>query len=60
VEVISQAPGMGRNITLAQQAQNWDVAFAYLFFAGLVGWAIAWTLQTVESRLLKWNRQDHD
>jgi ABC-type nitrate/sulfonate/bicarbonate transport system permease component len=60
VEVISQAPGIGRNITLAQQAQNWDVAFAYLFFAGLVGWAIAWMLQSVEARLLKWNRQDHD
>lgn len=60
VEVISQAPGIGRNITLAQQAQNWDVAFAYLFFAGLVGWAIAWALQSVEARLLKWNRQDHD
>jgi len=60
VEVISQAPGIGRNITLAQQAQNWDVAFAYLFFAGLVGWATAWTLQSVEARLLKWNRQDHD
>jgi NitT/TauT family transport system permease protein len=60
VEVISQTPGIGRNITLAQQAQNWDVAFAYLFFAGLVGWAIAWTLQSVEARLLKWNRQDHD
>ncbi|MGF9663248.1 ABC transporter permease subunit [Arthrobacter crystallopoietes] len=60
VEVISQAPGMGRNITLAQQAQNWDIAFAYLFFAGLVGWAIAWLLQTAEARLLKWNRQDHD
>ena len=60
VEVLSQTPGIGRMITLAQQAQKWDVAFAYLFFAGLVGWGIAAVLQLAERRLLKWNRQSND
>lgn len=60
VEVISQAPGLGRQITLMQQAQRWDVAFAYLFFAGLVGWGIAALLQVTENRLLKWKRQNDD
>lgn len=60
VEVISQAPGIGRQITLMQQAQRWDLAFAYLFFAGLTGWAIALLLQQAENRLLKWKRQNDD
>ncbi|WP_404287995.1 ABC transporter permease [Glutamicibacter arilaitensis] len=60
VEVISQAPGIGRQITLMQQAQRWDMAFAYLFFAGLAGWGIAALLQLGENRLLKWKRQNDD
>lgn len=60
VEVLSQAPGIGRQITLVQQAQKWDMAFAYLFFAGLVGWGLAFALQKIEARLLKWNRQVND
>lgn len=40
VEVLSQTPGLGRQITLAQHAQNWDVAFANLFFAGVFGWIV--------------------
>lgn len=60
VEVLSQAPGIGRQITLSQQEQRWDQAFAYLFFAGLVGWGIAALLSLVEGRLLRWNRQTND
>lgn len=60
VEVLSQAPGIGREITLAQESQDWDLAFAYLFFAGLMGWGIALGLQAVETRFLKWNRQPND
>lgn len=60
VEVLSQAPGIGRQITLAQESQDWDVAFAYLFFAGLIGWGIALGLQQIDARLLKWNRQTND
>lgn len=60
VEVISQAPGIGRQITLMQQAQRWDLAFAYLFFAGLIGWLIAVVLQRMETRLLIWKRQHND
>jgi ABC-type nitrate/sulfonate/bicarbonate transport system permease component len=60
VEVISQAPGVGRQITLMQQAQRWDLAFAYLFFTGLVGWTVASLLQLGENRLLTWKRQSND
>lgn len=60
VEVISQAPGIGRQITLMQQNQQWDVAFAYLFFTGLVGWGIAVGLQKIEDKLLTWKRQMND
>ena len=60
VEVLSQTPGIGRQITLAQQAQRWDSAFAYLFFAGLVGWGIASLLNYAEGRILTWNRQTND
>ncbi|MEB7448198.1 ABC transporter permease [Arthrobacter koreensis] len=56
VEVLSQAPGLGRQITLAQQGQNWDIAFANLFFAGLFGWAVTLLLAKAERRLLRWNR----
>lgn len=60
VGVISQAPGIGRQITLMQQAQRWDLAFAYLIFTGLLGWALAALLQRGEDRLLKWKRQEND
>lgn len=60
VEVISQTPGVGRQITFAQELQKWDVAFAYLFFAGLLGWGIATGLSKLEARVLKWNRLSDD
>lgn len=56
VEVLSQTPGLGREITLAQQAQKWDVAFANLFFAGLFGWVVTLLLAKAEKRILRWNR----
>ncbi|MFV0374733.1 ABC transporter permease [Microbacterium sp.] len=60
IEVLSQTPGIGRQITLAQEAQRWDLAFAYLLFAGLVGWAIAAGLQAVEARTMRWSRRRED
>lgn len=56
-EVISQTPGIGRQITLAQEAARWDLAFAYLFFAGLVGWLTATGLSRAERRTLRWSRR---
>ncbi|UOQ59079.1 ABC transporter permease subunit [Leucobacter rhizosphaerae] len=58
VGVLSQTPGLGRQITMAQEASRWDVAFAYIIFAGLVGWALNSAIAAVESRALKWNRQE--
>lgn len=60
VEVLTQVPGLGRLITLAQEAQRWDMAFTYLFFAGLFGWGIATLLAWGEKSLLAWNRQSDD
>lgn len=60
VEVLTQVPGLGRLITLAQEAERWDNAFAYLFFAGLFGWSVAALLTWIEGRLLAWNRQSDD
>lgn len=57
IEVLSQTPGLGRQITLAQEAARWDLAFAFLFYAGLIGWAVASGLSAIESRLLRWNRR---
>ncbi|MGI8393232.1 ABC transporter permease [Leucobacter sp. W1038] len=58
VGVLSQTPGLGRQITLAQEASRWDVAFAYIIFAGLVGWALNSAIAAVEAKALKWNRQE--
>ncbi|MGO1543791.1 MAG: ABC transporter permease [Gulosibacter sp.] len=60
VEVLTQVPGLGRLITLAQEAQRWDLAFAYLFYAGIFGWLIATLLNKGEGRLLAWNRRSDD
>jgi NitT/TauT family transport system permease protein len=60
VEVISQAPGIGRQITLMQQNASWDLAFADLLFTGFVGWTFAVILQKVEARALTWKRQIDD
>ncbi len=58
VGVLSQTPGLGRQITLAQEASRWDVAFAYIIFAGLVGWGLNSLIIAVENRALRWNRQE--
>ncbi|WP_345751339.1 ABC transporter permease [Microbacterium rhizophilus] len=60
VEVLTQVPGLGRLITLAQEAGRWDQTFAYLFFAGMFGWGVAAVLQYGEKHLLAWNRQSDD
>lgn len=56
VEVLSQTPGLGRMITLAQGAGRWDLAFAYLGLIGCFGWAVTALLARAEDRLLRWNR----
>ncbi|GGH42354.1 ABC transporter permease [Microbacterium album] len=58
VGVLSQTPGLGRQITMAQEASRWDVAFAYIAFAGLVGWGLNSAIAAVEKKTLRWNRQE--
>ncbi len=60
VEVLTQVPGLGRLITLAQEAARWDQAFAYLFFAGAFGWLVTAVLSLAERSFLRWNRQTDD
>lgn len=60
VEVLTQTPGIGREITIAQEVQRWDWAFAYLFVAGLIGWLVAVGLELVERVILRWNRLSDD
>lgn len=60
VEVLSQTPGLGRLITLAQGGSRWDLAFAYLFLIGLFGWAVTAGVARAEARLLRWNRRDQE
>ncbi len=58
VGVLSQTPGLGRQITMAQEASRWDIAFAYIIFAGLVGWALNSAIAFAEEKALRWNRQE--
>jgi len=58
VGVLSQSPGLGRQITMAQEASRWDVAFAYIIFAGLVGWGLNSAIAALEKNALTWNRQE--
>ncbi len=58
VGVLSQTPGLGRQITMAQEASRWDLAFAYIIFAGLVGWALNSAIAAAETKALRWNRQE--
>lgn len=60
VEVLTETPGLGRQITITLQTQSWDLSFAYLFFTGVLGWGIVAVLQKIEDRLLRWNRRAHD
>ena len=58
VGVLSQTPGIGRQITLAQEASRWDIAFAYIILVGLVGWGVNSAIAAMEKRALRWNRQE--
>lgn len=58
VGVLSQTPGLGRRITMAQESSRWDLAFAYIIFAGLMGWALNAGIAAIENKALKWNRQE--
>jgi len=58
VGVLSQTPGIGRNISLSQDAGRWDVAFAYILLIGLVGWGVNWLVRLIERRALRWARQE--
>lgn len=58
VEVLSQTPGLGRQITLAQRGGASATALVYVLYAGLLGLLLNSGLWACEQRLLRWQRRD--
>ncbi|MCW2759002.1 MAG: transporter component [Nocardioidaceae bacterium] len=54
VEILTTLPGMGHMVVQGQQNGNAPTAFAYIFTAGLIGFAINKGSELVERRLLRW------
>ncbi|MFT4210499.1 MAG: ABC transporter permease [Microbacterium sp.] len=54
VEILTTVPGVGHIVVTSQQDKNSANAFAYIFTAGLLGFAITKIAQWVESRMLAW------
>jgi ABC-type nitrate/sulfonate/bicarbonate transport system permease component len=54
VEILTTLPGMGHELTQAQQNGNSPAAFAYIFTSGLIGYAINKGSELFENHLLRW------
>ncbi|MEV6344246.1 ABC transporter permease [Actinoplanes sp. NPDC051851] len=54
VEVLTTVPGIGHVVVQSQQDGNAENAFAYIFTAGAIGYAINRLSQYAEHRLLSW------
>ncbi|MCD2172066.1 ABC transporter permease [Rhizobium sp. C4] len=55
VEIVSLTPGIGREISLARSYNETPTAFAYIFFAGLLGVFLTFLWDRLEARLLGWH-----
>lgn len=53
-EVLTGAPGLGASIAEAQVGGNSALAYAYIVYAGLLGYAVNVGLGWVQGRLLRW------
>ena len=53
-EILAGIPGLGREITAAQQDGAADIAFAYIITASLLGFLVSKLAQWTEHRLLRW------
>lgn len=58
VEVLAAVPGVGRELTLAQQSSASDYAFAYIFTAGILGFGVNAVVGLIKDRLIRWNAND--
>jgi ABC-type nitrate/sulfonate/bicarbonate transport system permease component len=54
VEILTTLPGMGQEVVQGQQNGNAPAAFAYIFTAGAMGYAINQGSQLLEDHLLRW------
>jgi ABC-type nitrate/sulfonate/bicarbonate transport system permease component len=59
VEILTTLPGIGHEVTQQQQGGNSDVAFAYIFTAGILGYGINRAAMFVEKSLLRWRPPAH-
>jgi NitT/TauT family transport system permease protein len=55
VEIVSLAPGIGREISLSRSYNETATAFAYIVYAGLLGVALTVLWDVLEARLLRWH-----
>lgn len=53
-EVLTGAPGLGASIAEAQVGGNSALAYAYIVYAGLLGYAVNMGLGWAQGRLLRW------
>ncbi|MEO9247086.1 ABC transporter permease subunit [Citricoccus nitrophenolicus] len=56
-EVLTGAPGLGASIAEAQVGGNSALAYAYIVYAGLLGYAVNMGLGWIQGRLLRWQPQ---
>jgi ABC-type nitrate/sulfonate/bicarbonate transport system permease component len=57
-EVIGGVPGIGRQLSVAQQDGATALAFAYILLAGILGFLVARGSEALESRFLRWRPSD--
>ena len=57
VEIVSLTPGIGREIALARSFNETATAYAYIFFAGLLGVLLTLLWDRLEARLLSWHHR---
>jgi ABC-type nitrate/sulfonate/bicarbonate transport system permease component len=57
-EVIGGVPGIGRQLSVAQQDGATALAFAYILLAGVLGFLLARGSEALESRFLRWRPSD--
>lgn len=59
-EVLTGAPGLGASIAEAQVGGNSSLAYAYIFTAGLLGYAVNEGLGRFQSRILRWQPKESE
>jgi ABC-type nitrate/sulfonate/bicarbonate transport system permease component len=52
VEIVVNPRGLGYGMIIAQQSLRPDLMYAQLFWIGVVGWAINWSLQSLDRAFL--------